>query len=65
MTNIPLDEIDFEDNYTELELATQDSQVLNQVKNVYQDILNASIQPFTKKKTLEVEEESLMQNGRQ
>jgi len=65
LTNIPLDEIDFEDNYTELELATQDSQVLNQVKNVYQDILNASIQPFTKKKTLEVEEESLMQNGRQ
>ena len=65
LTQIPLDEIEFDDNYSEVELATASSEVLNQVKGVYQDILNSSIAPFTKKKTLEVEEEALMSNGRQ
>ena len=35
-----------------------DNTILDRVRNVYQDILNQSVQPFTKKKTIEVEEEA-------
>ena len=58
LSSVPLDEIDIEDNYSEVEVATLDSTILDKVKNVYQDILNQSMAPFTKKKTLEVEEEA-------
>ena len=58
MAAIPLDEIDIEDNYSEVEVATMDATVLDRVKNVYQDILNQSMAPFTKKKTIEFEEEA-------
>ena len=46
-----------EDNYSEIELATQDSQVMRDVKQQYMDVLNQSIEPFIKKKTIEVEED--------
>ena len=64
LSAIPLDEIELQDNYSEVEVATLDSTILDRVKNVYQDILNQSIQPFTKKKTLEVEEEASMSNAK-
>ena len=41
-----------------------DNSILDRVRNVYQDILNQSIQPFTKKKTIEVEEEALQAQGK-
>ena len=39
-----------------------DATILDRVKNVYQDILNQSMAPFVKKKTLEVEEEAEANN---
>ena len=64
MTQIPLDEIEVQENYSEVEVATMDNSILDRVRNVYQDILNQSIQPFTKKKTIEVEEEALQAQGK-
>ena len=64
LTSIPLDEIEVEDNYNEVEVATMDATHLDKVKNVYLDILNQSMAPFVKKKTLEVEEEAHMQSGK-
>ena len=58
LSSIPLDEIEVQENYSEVEVATLDSTILDRVRNVYQDILNQSMQPFTKKKTLEIEEEA-------
>ena len=40
LSAVPVDEIDLEDNYSEIELASKDSFVLNSVKQVYFDILN-------------------------
>ena len=50
---------DFElfDNYSEVEIATVDDNLIDNVKQVYESILNASMEPFTKKKSLEVDED--------
>ena len=39
---------EFEDNYSEVEMATIDGGMIDQVKQVYADILNQSISPFIK-----------------
>ena len=54
LSAIPADEIELEDNYSEIELASRDSFVLNSVKQVYFDILNNSTDGFLQKKTIEV-----------
>ena len=53
------DDDDFElfDNYSEVEIATVDDNLIDNVKQVYESILNASMEPFTKKKSLEVDED--------
>ena len=57
LSAIPVDEIDLEDNYSEVELASKDSFVLNSVKQVYFDILNNATESFVQKKTIEVQED--------
>ena len=64
MSAIPLDEIEVQENYSEVELATMDSGIINEVKQVYYDILNKSIEPFVKKKTIEVEEDESRLQGK-
>ena len=57
LSAIPADEIELEDNYSEIELASRDSFVLNSVKQVYFDILNNATDGFLQKKTIEVQED--------
>ena len=57
LSAVPVDEIDLEDNYSEVELASKDSFVLNSVKQVYFDILNNATESFVQKKTIEVQED--------
>ena len=57
LSAVPVDEIDLEDNYSEIELASKDSFVLNSVKQVYFDILNNATESFVQKKTIEVQED--------
>ena len=58
LSGVPIDD-DFEllDNYSEVEMATIDNNLIDNVKQVYENILNASMEPFVKKKSLEVEED--------
>ena len=47
-------DFEFEDNFSEVEMATMDNMVLDQVKQVYNDILASTIAPLTQKKSLEI-----------
>ena len=58
LSAIPLDEIELQDNYSEIELATADSGVIDQVKAVYADILHQATEPFLKKKSIEIDEQA-------
>lgn len=42
LSEIPLDEIEYEDDFEEVELATMDEGTVDQVKQAYYDILQAS-----------------------
>ena len=51
------DDFELFDNYSEVEMATIDNNLLDNVKQVYENILNASMEPFTTKKSIEIEED--------
>ena len=55
----PLNEIQVEQNYQEVDIAPVDNQVIDVAKQAYLQILNQATQPFLRQKTaLEVEEET-------
>ena len=56
LSQIPDDEIEFQDNFSEVEVATMDSGLLDHVKQVYADVLHQATLPFLQKKSIEVEE---------
>ena len=47
------DDFELFDNYSEVDMATIDNNLIDNVKQVYENILNASVEPFVKKKSLE------------
>ena len=51
-------DFEFEDNFSEVEMATMDSGILNEVKQVYNDVLLSATAPFVAKNSLEIQEDN-------
>lgn len=59
------DDIEIEDNYSEIEPATMNTEEIDKVKNIYGEILHAATAEFVAKNTLQTEEEMGFLRGKQ